>query len=144
VRTAFVRIEPTSDPAHLADCDRCEDVALDDARHVARKLLVVARMEQVRAGHQRVNRRDTHHTGKGAAPELLGEHHPAENVHAAAAVLLGKPNAQEAEIAHLLQELARHVPVALPLVAVGDDLLLDEAPDLPPQLLVFFGKWGHA
>jgi hypothetical protein len=54
-----------------------------------------------------------------------------------------KPDAEEAEIAHHLQESARNVAFLLPGVAIGLDLLLDKSPDLPAKLVMFFRKHGH-
>ena len=55
---------------------------------------------------------------------------------AGAAVLLGGGEAEQAELAHLRDDVDREVVVAVPLGGVGGDLLLGEVADRPSELLV--------
>ena len=80
---------------------------------------------------------------EGGSAELLGEHDRAERVHLGAAVFGGIANAEEAELAHVPQHLARHVTLLLPLQAMRLDLGLDEAADLSTQQLVLFAEVGR-
>jgi hypothetical protein len=59
---------------------------------------------------------------------------------ALAAELLRVLEAEEAELAAALIELARELARCLPLVDVRSDLLADEAPDRLAQLLVLLGE----
>ena len=68
---------------------------------------------------------------------LLGEDHVvAEVVDPGAAVLLGDVEAEQPRLARLEPQLARHDAVLLPLVVVGDDLLLEEGPRGLAEVLV--------
>ncbi len=127
----------------LADGDGRKNVAADDAGHVAAQLRLGSRVDKMGRGHQRMHGRDAHDTGIRAAPQFFGKHEPAEYIHAAAAILFGKADAEEAEIAHHLEEAARNVPFLLPGIPIGLDLLLDKSPDLATQLLMLFQKHCH-
>ena len=80
---------------------------------------------------------------EGRAAELLGEHDRAERVHLGAAVLGRVADAEEAELAHAAQHLARHEALLLPFRAVRLDLALDEAADLRAQRFVLLAEVGR-
>jgi hypothetical protein len=93
--------------------------------------------------HVGVHQHGDRGAAEGRAAELFGEHHRAERVHVAAAVFGRIADAEEAELAHAAQHLARDVALLLPLRAVRLDLLLDEAADLRAQLLVLLAEIGR-
>src|SRR5690606_29463170 len=57
-----------------------------------------------------------------------------------AAVLLGKPKPQHAQLAHAPYHRARRFALALPCVGNGQHFALDEPPHLIAQQLVLFGQ----
>ena len=70
---------------------------------------------------------------------LLREHHGREVVATLAAVLGRVAEAQEAQLAEPLEDRVRE-GLLLPLVQVGLNLLLQELPDVQPQLFVGVGE----
>ena len=74
------------------------------------------------------------------ARQLLGPDRVVDVVAALAAELLGVLEAEEAELAAALVQLARELARLLPLVDVGGDLLADEAPHRLAELLVLLGE----
>jgi hypothetical protein len=83
-------------------------------------------------------------SGDAAAATRVGELlHPdgvVDVVAALSAVLGLELEAEEAELAAAVVELARELSRLLPLVDVGGDFLADEAADRLAQLLVLFRK----
>jgi hypothetical protein len=89
----------------------------------------------VGAGHVGVHEHGGVEAAERRAAQGLGEHCRRERTHAETAVLLGYPQGQHAELAHLLQDLARHHARLLPRFTVGGDLPAHELDRLVVDLL---------
>src|SRR6185436_5628750 len=77
------------------------------------------------------------HAAAADEAERLGHHHRVAVVEAGAAVSLGLGQAQQAEVAELLEHLVRRELLGLlPLVDVRVDLVLDHALQRAPDLFV--------
>ena len=72
--------------------------------------------------------------------ELLDGDAQAGEVAVGAAVLLGRGEPEEAEVAHLVDDVDREVVVAVPLRGVRRDLLLREVAHRAAELLVVLGQ----
>src|SRR5438128_1453524 len=73
-------------------------------------------------------------------PSSSASHHRGKRVEFAAAVFRRIADAEESQLAHLAQRLARHEVLILPRVRERLDLGVDETPDLPPQQLVLLAE----
>src|SRR6266705_1577073 len=112
-RTARVLMPATSEPASGSVMPRQE---------VALLLLLGAEREDRRVGHVGVHRDAHREPARVRVPDLLAQHEAGVVVAALAAVLLGIGQAEEAELAHALED-----PVGerrlLPLLRVRRELL---------------------
>src|SRR5262249_24976672 len=81
---------------------------------------------------------------EGRAAELFGEHDRTKGVELAAAVLRRVADAEEAELAHAAQNLARNKTFLLRRMGEWFDLGFDETPDLAAQQLVLLAEIGGA
>ena len=123
----------TSEPASGSVTPTAVMSSPDDLRQVLRDLRLRARVHQVRRGHVGVHQHGDREAAEGGAAELLGQQRGSARIHCAAAEFLAVAQAEKAKLAHLAQHFARHEALLLPLVTVGNDLLLDEAADALPQ-----------
>src|SRR5262249_24713925 len=130
--------------ADLADRDRRDHVAGDRGRQELGAQLVGAPARQGRGRH--VGLHADRHAERAAArgAELLDDHRLVRVVEAHAAELLGLVDAEQAERAHLLEDVVqRHEAGVLPRLGVRVDLLVEEVADRAAQLVVLFGQ-AHA
>ena len=74
--------------------------------------------------------------------DLFGQHDRGAGIEASAAQRLGHAQAEQAELAHLAQHLARHEARLLPLRAVRPHALVDEAAELGADEVVVFAEDG--
>jgi hypothetical protein len=79
---------------------------------------------------------------EGRTAEFLGKHHRRQRSHLGAAIFDFVAHAEEAERAHAPKNLARDLAVALPLLAMRHDFLLDKAANLIAQHPQLFGQIG--
>ena len=121
--------------ARLGHRDRRDLRAADEVREPALLLLVVRAGDEVRHDHV-VEQREGR--AVDAAPgHLLADHHVVAEVgRAPAAVLLVELESEQALRARLGPHVAVDDPVLLPLVVVGDDLLVEERADRVAEGLV--------
>ena len=87
----------------------------------------------MRARHVGVDQDGGGEAAEGGAAQLLGEDNRGQRPHGRAAMGFGMAHAEQAELAHLQENLARHHAGRLPGFAVRNDLALDEAPHLLAQ-----------
>ena len=121
--------------ARLGHRDRRDQLAADQAGQPALLLLVVRQRADVGDDHVVVHR-EAEPAGAGAG-DLLGEHHVvAEVLDPGAAVLLVDVEAEQPGLAGLEPDLAVDLAVLLPLLVVGDDLLLQEGAGGGAEVLV--------
>ena len=128
--------------AGLGDTDRGDGLSRHHARQVLLELAPGAEAHEMRARHVGV---DQHGDGKAAVrrtADLLGQHDRGARIEARAAHRLGDAQREEAELAHLAQDLARHEARFLPFRPVRLHLLLDETAELGADEVVFLGEDG--
>jgi curved DNA-binding protein CbpA len=129
-RRALVRIDFTSDPASgSVTATAADQLAGNHAREVVRDLFRRARVDQVRRRHVGVHQHGDGEAAEGRAAELLGQQRGGARIQRAAAEFLRVAQAEEAEAAHLAQQLARHEALLFPGVAPRHHLLLYETAD---------------
>src|SRR5262245_14765007 len=83
-------------------------------------------------------------TAIGGAAELLGQHGVGQSIKTRTAPLGRVAHAQQAEPAHLAEDLARDVALLFPAVAVGKHAGGNEPPDGGPQHRVLVAEIGEA
>ena len=133
-RRARVRIPCTSEPASgSVTATAGHALAGDDARHVARELVLAARVDEMGRGHVGVHQHRDREAAVGGSPELFGEHHRGERVEPAAAMLHRTAHAEHPEVSELAEHLAGDLARRLPVAGVREDLSFDEAPHLLAQ-----------
>src|SRR5690606_40023424 len=86
-----------------------------------------------------------HATGDAPVAEFLGDHGRVDDVAATASDLFRIRHPEQSDLGGLAMQLARQLAVALPLVLVGQDVLLGEPGGHLPQCLAFRGveRAGH-
>ena len=133
------------DPGHvgagvgLGDAQAGDLLALDRRHQVVLLLLLGAEQVDRRGRHVRVDRDAHAEAAAVGVRHLLGEHERAVVVAALAAVLLGVGEAEEAELAHALEDPVRERGL-LPLLRVRAQLLDDEVVDRLAELVVLVGE----
>ena len=133
------------DPGHvgagvgLGDAQAGDLLALDRRHEVVLLLLLGAEQVDRRGRHVRVDRDAHAEPAAVGVRHLLGEHERAVVVAALAAVLLGVGEAEEAQLAHALEDPVRERGL-LPLLRVRAQLLDDEVVDRLAQLVVLVGE----
>ena len=138
--TARVLIPATSEPASGSVMPEAGDLlALDRGHEVVLLLLLGAEQVDRRRRHVRVDRDAHAEAAAVGVRHLLGEHERAVVVAALAAVLLGVGEAEEAELAHALEDPVRERRL-LPLLRVRAQLLDDEVVDRLAELVVLVGE----
>src|SRR5262249_49549778 len=108
-------------------------------------LLLLARADGVDDRRRHVGLDHERHVepGRAGADQLLGVDDVVPVVAAAAAELLGEREAEVAEVAHALEDLAREDLGALPLVGERAELLVDELAEALAEEVVVLGEEGH-
>jgi hypothetical protein len=121
----------------FADADGADQVPGDGRGQEAAFEVVAAELGQGGGGHVGVDG-DAHRHGGAVGPaQLFQQHGAVPVVHAAAAISLRVVQAQQAEVAHLLEHVTgRPDARRLPFLDVGVDLRLDKPPHHPPERLV--------
>ena len=114
-------------------------LALDRRHQVVLLLLLGAEQVDRRGRHVRVDRDAHAEAAAVGVRHLLGEHERAVVVAALAAVLLGVGEAEEAQLAHALEDPVREGGL-LPLLRVRAQLLDDEVVDRLAELVVLVGE----
>src|SRR5690606_1717210 len=103
--------------------------------------LIGAETGQCRGAHVGLHADGQRHTAAVDGAEFFGGDDGVAVVQAHAAEFFRLGDAQQAQVAGLLEELAhREATVLLPLVNVGVDLLVDEVPDGAAQFVVFLSE----
>ena len=121
--------------ARLGHRDRGDLLAAGQVGEPALLLLVVRAGDEV--GHDHVVEQRERRAVDAAVGHLLADHHVVAEVgRAPAAVLLVELEAEQSLRAGLGPDLAVDDPVLLPLVVVGDDLLVEEGADRVAEGLV--------
>ena len=123
----------------LGDRQRPDLLALEPWDDPAPLLLLGPELENRRHRDPGVAADPGRHAARPAARHLLGEDGAVHGVSALAAVLLRVGETQEAELAHALEDPVRE-RLALPLLGVGLELLLDERADRLAQAVVLLGE----
>ena len=126
--------------ARLGDADGDDLFAGDDVRHVFVFLRLRSAIEDVHRRHVGMHQHRDRKAGKGRAAEFFRENDGRERVHVGAAIFGRIADAEKAELAHPLQDFARHEALLLPGRSLGLHFLLDKAAHLIAQHVVFFAK----
>ena len=131
--------------ARFGQPERGELLAARLRHQPALALLLGAPLEEGQRVEADVDALDDTERGVGTF-ELLAQDAEARVVHPAAAVGLGDRRAQEAELAHLLEQLAMDLFLRVPVADERDDLGLGEGPHalLDQPVLVGQGEVDHA
>jgi hypothetical protein len=124
----------------LGDADRGHLLAADGGREVGLLLLLGPELEDRWGGHVGLHADGHRDRAAVRAGELLGQHHGRPVVGASAAVLLGHREPEQPELTHPREDPVREVALALPVVGVGRELVLDEAADRRPKRLVLLAE----
>jgi hypothetical protein len=128
--------------AGLADAEAGHDVAGDRGGQVLLAQNVAAEAREGGRGHVGLHTDGHRHAAAIALAQRFGHHHRVAEVEPAAAELLGVLQAQQAEIAELLEQfVARELLGGFPLGDKRVDLLVDELDDRIFQLAVFRGEF---
>ena len=125
--------------AGLGDAERGDLLALDRRHQVGLLQVLGAELQDRRRRHVGVDGDAHREPAVVRLRHRLATHDRHEVVAALAAVLLGEVDAEEAELAHALEDPVREA-VALPLLGVGRKLLPAEALDRLAQRLVLVGE----
>ena len=124
----------------LGHRDRADRLAADDRGQIFLLLLRRAAQRDVDRRHVGMHQHRRGEAAEGRTPEFLRPHHRRQRPHVGAAIFGRMAHAEKAERAHAAVDLARDFAVALPLLAMRHDFLLDEAADLLAQHPQFLGK----
>jgi hypothetical protein len=116
----------------------------DEVGHQARLLLRRARVVQVRRRHVGVHEHRDREAAVGRAAEFLGEHDGRQRVEIAAAVIRIEADAEQAQLAHVPEDITRHEALRFPGVGVRQHAVRDESADGVAQQLVVVGEEGIA
>ncbi len=128
----------------LGHGDRDDLLARDDGGHELVALRLAAAIGDMDRCHVGVDERRDREAREGRAAELLGQHHGRHRVELGATIFGGVADAEEAELAHAPEHLARHEALLFPGMGMGLDLSLDEAAQLVAQRLVLLPEIGRA
>jgi hypothetical protein len=126
----------------LRDGDGGDDGTGHDARHPAVTLRSRSGVPDMDRRHVGVNEGRDCCSAIGRAAEFLREDHGREHIHVGSAIFLRISSAEEAELTHPPQHLARNAALLLPAFAVRLDLLLHETPDLHAEQFMFRSEPG--
>ena len=124
----------------LGHRDRADRLAADDRGQIFLLLLGRAAQGDVDRRHVGMNQHRRGEAAEGRASEFLRPHHRRQRAHIGAAIFGRVAHAEKAERAHAAVDLARDLAVALPLLAMRHDFLLDKAADLLAQHPQFLGQ----
>ncbi len=128
--------------ARLGHGDGADGRAAGHLRQPVLLLLLGAQMQDVGRGDVRMHRQVGGKRQEAHAPGLFQHDHRELEAGAAAAVFLRQIHRQQAGLAHLVVELARHPAVLLPLLDVRLHLAGEEAPHVVAEQLQFGGVGG--
>ena len=127
--------------AGLGHRDRGDQLTRSDTRQPARRLLVVAVLDEVWGGHVVVERESQPGAPDTGRRELFGDHLVETEVAAAAtAVLLGDRHPDEPVATRRAEQLPRRDADRLPFEVVRRDLLGDERRERLTERLVIVGE----
>ena len=97
-------------------------------------------------GHVAVHRQRRRYAAIGAPGQFLAKNHGGERTQPAAAILDRMTHAEESKRTQPGESGARDLAILLPPVSLGDDLVLDIAPQLAAdhaQVVVEQRRWFH-
>jgi hypothetical protein len=127
--------------ARFADADAADHVAGDGGGEKLAFQFIRAEAGQRRGAHVGVHADGHRHAAAGTVAEGFGHHHRIGEVEPEAAVFLRILDAEQAEVAELLEDLVRRKFLGrFPGVDMRIEFLLDEARDGVGELAVFAGE----
>ena len=114
----------------LGDRDGADRLPAQETGAIALDLRLAAAVIKMGRGHVRMDQDGDREAAIGGAPQLFRQDDRGDGIEPRAAVLLGHPQAEEAEGAEAAQHLARDHAFLLPRLAVGRHLFRHEAAEL--------------